>query len=133
NKHLSSPPPRMSEFAPELNLSQELEAVIQTALAKDPEHRHASMSEFAQALVNTPESRAFGSSRLSGVPDLVTGRFIPSPGSETAAQFHTHGAHSAATLGAASANTAPSATQLEGTRSSIASRPSSSMAPVALA
>src|SRR5690606_17853914 len=69
NKHLSSPPPRMSEFAPELNLSQELEAVIQTALAKDPEHRHASMSEFAQALVNTPESRAFGSSRLSGVPD----------------------------------------------------------------
>ena len=47
-KHLSEPPPPLSQFRPDV--SHALEAVIMAALAKDPAHRWQSADEFAAAL-----------------------------------------------------------------------------------
>ncbi len=136
NKHLSEPPPKMAKFAPELHLSEELQAVIDRSLAKKPDDRFQSMSDFAQALLSTPEGREYGgASRLSAIPEFATGPMAPVPGAATAAQF---ASRSASTVGQGSAlvapaNTAPSSdTQLEGTRSAE-TRSSSAALPVALA
>ena len=47
-KHLSEPPPPLSQFRPDV--SPALEAVVMAALAKDPAHRWQSADEFAAAL-----------------------------------------------------------------------------------
>src|SRR6185437_14530815 len=49
--HLSSPPPSLSERRPEL---AELDAVIATAMAKNPDERYATCSDFASALTAPP-------------------------------------------------------------------------------
>lgn len=116
NKHLSEAPPKMSTFAPELHLSQELEAVIERALAKRPEDRYSTMGDFAQALLSTPEGTSYGSARLSAVPELSSGQHPLGPGAATAAQFLSTGAPQTQPS-AVAANTASSDTQLEGSRS----------------
>jgi tRNA A-37 threonylcarbamoyl transferase component Bud32 len=54
-KHLSETPPAMRTVFPDVQVSPELEAVVQRALAKDPAHRYQNMNELAAALVATPE------------------------------------------------------------------------------
>ncbi|OBF79676.1 serine/threonine protein kinase [Mycobacterium sp. 852002-51163_SCH5372311] len=53
--HLSAPPPRVSEHRPEL---AELDAVIAQAMAKNPDERYATCSDFASALAGTPVTAA---------------------------------------------------------------------------
>ncbi len=121
NKHLNDSPPKMAELSPGLEVSEELEATLARALAKKPDDRYASMQEFAQALLATPEGRAFGVSRLSAVTDLASAPLITAPaalppGAPTAAQFR-ETAESDISASHADARTAASNTQLEGTRS----------------
>jgi beta-lactam-binding protein with PASTA domain len=47
-KHLSEPPPPISQFRPDVNPA--LESVVMAALAKDPAHRWQSAEDFAEAL-----------------------------------------------------------------------------------
>ncbi|OBA77785.1 serine/threonine protein kinase [Mycobacterium sp. 1164966.3] len=49
--HLSAPPPRVSERRPEL---AELDAAIAKAMAKNPDERYGTCSEFASALAGRP-------------------------------------------------------------------------------
>ncbi len=90
SKHLSDVPPTMRAVYPDLQISNELEAVVQRALAKDPTHRYQTMNELAAALASTPEGQYAGlrgpysqvaaDGRGSALPSGVT----PSP---TAQQF----------------------------------------------
>ena len=50
NQHLSSPPPSLRENNP--HISEEVEQVVFKALSKDPQHRFASVTDFATALAN---------------------------------------------------------------------------------
>jgi eukaryotic-like serine/threonine-protein kinase len=56
--HRQQPPPSVAQVAPELAISEALEAAIQRALAKDRDQRFASAAEFLQALEATPEGGA---------------------------------------------------------------------------
>jgi len=62
-RHLTSPPPALSEIRPELT---ELDAVFAQALAKKPEDRFARCSDLARALAET------GSGRNSGFSSAAT-------------------------------------------------------------
>jgi Protein kinase domain/TPM domain len=53
--HLSAPPPRVSERRPEL---ADLDTVIAKAMAKNPDERYATCSEFASALAGGPVAAA---------------------------------------------------------------------------
>jgi eukaryotic-like serine/threonine-protein kinase len=88
-RQLNDPPPHMITVAPDLKISPELQGVIMTALAKQPEQRHQSMSAFAQAILDTPEGRALGSGhQASMIPEIPASQFAGSPSSHaTAAQF----------------------------------------------
>jgi serine/threonine-protein kinase len=55
--HRETPPPRLREVAPAAGYSPALEAAIDRTLAKMPEARFASASEFAAALAATPEGQ----------------------------------------------------------------------------
>jgi serine/threonine-protein kinase len=59
-KHLNELPPAMRAVYPDLQISQELEGVVQRALAKDPTYRYQSMNELAAALAATPEAQYAG-------------------------------------------------------------------------
>lgn len=59
-KHLNELPPSMRSVYPDLQLSNELEGVVQRALAKDPLQRYQTMNELAQALASTPEGQYAG-------------------------------------------------------------------------
>jgi serine/threonine protein kinase len=59
-KHLSEMPPSMRAVYPDLQISQELEAVVARTLAKDPTHRYQTMNELAAALAGTPEGQYAG-------------------------------------------------------------------------
>ena len=59
-KHLNDVPPTMRAVYPDVQVSSELEAVVQRALAKDPLHRFQTMNELAAALASTPEGQYAG-------------------------------------------------------------------------
>ncbi len=54
--HMTQPIPQLRQVDPKLRVSQELEAAIVRALAKEPRARFGSMAEFADALRATPEA-----------------------------------------------------------------------------
>lgn len=58
NKHVMAPVPPLRGQPHAGPVSDELEQVVLVALAKEPAARFASMREFAQALLKTPEGRA---------------------------------------------------------------------------
>lgn len=60
SKHLNELPPAMRAVYPDLQISPELEGVVQRALAKDPTYRYQSMNELAAALAGTPEGQYAG-------------------------------------------------------------------------
>jgi beta-lactam-binding protein with PASTA domain/tRNA A-37 threonylcarbamoyl transferase component Bud32 len=60
-KHLSEPPPQLSQARPDVDPG--LESVIMAALAKDPSRRWQSAEEFAQALATVGEHLQSGSGR----------------------------------------------------------------------
>lgn len=62
NKHCLEPVPPIAELNPDARLSQEVIDVVQTALAKDPSGRFASMKDLATALLRTPEGKAMSAS-----------------------------------------------------------------------
>lgn len=120
---LQDPPPPMNEVAPDIAISGALQVAILRALAKTPEERYASMGEFAQALLATPEGTATKAT-LAGL-DIFAGQsqvpetlpeFVapphhppvpaPSPDRATGGTLLTNpGAASAKTLGSRRANT----------------------------
>jgi eukaryotic-like serine/threonine-protein kinase len=59
-KHLNEPAPTMRAVYPDVQVSSELEGVVQRALAKDPTQRYQTMTELAQALAATPEGQYAG-------------------------------------------------------------------------
>ena len=70
-KHLSEPPPPISQFRPDV--SPALESVVMAALAKDPAHRWQSADDFAEAL------QAAGTQLEHGAPAQDTAAFAPVP------------------------------------------------------
>jgi eukaryotic-like serine/threonine-protein kinase len=88
-KHLNDQPPSMRAVYPNLHISDELEAVVQRALAKDPSYRYQNMNELAAALAGTPEGQYAGlrgpySQVGDGRGSQVAGLVTPNP---TAPQF----------------------------------------------
>ena len=87
-KHLNDAPPSMRAVYPDLQISHELEAVVQRTLAKDPNHRYQTMNELAAALAGTPEGQYAG---LRGPHSHVAadgrGSLLPGAPSPTAQQF----------------------------------------------
>jgi serine/threonine protein kinase len=76
SSHLHDPVPPLRQVCPELAISTELEALIGRALAKQPDHRFASMQELAGALRATPEGEG---RRPSVLPTATAGLQIGSP------------------------------------------------------
>jgi eukaryotic-like serine/threonine-protein kinase len=70
-KHLSEPPPPISQFRPDV--SPALESVVMAALAKDPAHRWQSADDFAEAL------QAAGTQLEDGATAQDTAAFAPVP------------------------------------------------------
>jgi beta-lactam-binding protein with PASTA domain len=71
-KHLSEPPPPISQFRPDVNPA--IESVVMAALAKDPAHRWQSADDFADAL------QAAGAQLEPGAPaPQDTAAFAPIP------------------------------------------------------
>jgi eukaryotic-like serine/threonine-protein kinase len=70
-KHLSEPPPPISQFRPDV--SPALESVVMAALAKDPAHRWQSADDFAEGL------QAAGTQLAHGVTAQDTAAFAPVP------------------------------------------------------
>lgn len=56
--HLSEPVPSLRELRPDRGISASLEAVVQRALAKDPEQRYATARAFAEALMAARDERS---------------------------------------------------------------------------
>jgi serine/threonine-protein kinase len=70
-KHLSEPPPPISQFRPDV--SPALESVVMAALAKDPAHRWQTADDFAEAL------QAAGTQLEHGSTAQDTAAFAPVP------------------------------------------------------
>jgi eukaryotic-like serine/threonine-protein kinase len=88
--HLQAPPPRVSEWAP--GLSPRMDAVIATAMAKDPAHRFSSSRELAAAATAALHD-AMGSTTAPWQP--ISGAQVSShsaPAASTAAQWWQPGA-----------------------------------------
>lgn len=88
--HLTQPIPPMRNWAPELTISPELEAAVMKALAKNPDARYQSMSEFGLALQQSPEGRlAAPLAALLPIPTVTRDTFRPARGTAaaTAPQF----------------------------------------------
>lgn len=58
--HRESPVPSLAAMTPGTDFSKQIEAVIQTALAKDRERRYSSADEFSKALDQVPEASPEG-------------------------------------------------------------------------
>jgi serine/threonine-protein kinase len=70
-KHLSEPPPPISQFRPDVNPA--VESVVMAALAKEPSHRWQSAEGFADAL------QAAGTQLAHDAPPQDTAAFAPVP------------------------------------------------------
>lgn len=86
--HLNDPVPSMLQFRPDLSISPELHAIVARALSKNPDDRFQTMTEFAAALLTTPEGynlQASGEVVSISVPPpaLAPG----APGYSTRAQY----------------------------------------------
>src|SRR5690606_29131568 len=55
--HLNDPVPSMLYYRPDLEVSEALHHVVTRALAKVPDERFASMTDFAAAVMATPEGQ----------------------------------------------------------------------------
>ena len=87
-KHLNEVPPSMRAVYPDLQISNELEAVVLRALAKDPLQRYQTMTELAQALAGTPEGQYAGiRGPYSQVLGDGRGSVLPGSPNPTAQQF----------------------------------------------
>ena len=81
--HRDTPPPSLRQLVPEAGISGELEDVVNRALAKRPESRFGTATEFAQALDQVPEAVAarasgdFPSPVASGFGSTVGGAGVP--------------------------------------------------------
>jgi serine/threonine-protein kinase len=84
---LNDPPPPMRKMNGFLAISPELEAVVEKALAKEPEDRFETMGLFIAALLATPEGEPFA--RMTGpLMEPRLSSYPPAgPGQPTAAQF----------------------------------------------
>ncbi len=74
NQHVLDPVPSLRQQKPDLEISAELNAVVEKALAKSPDDRFPTMKDFAQALMKTPEGQLMRSHLTSGgasAEDLV--------------------------------------------------------------
>jgi eukaryotic-like serine/threonine-protein kinase len=77
--HLHKSVPPMREVCPELDISEQLEALILQALEKKPESRPQSMSEVAGLLSATPEARRLAlPARQPSMPEVTPFKFKPS-------------------------------------------------------
>jgi serine/threonine protein kinase len=88
--HLTKPVPPLRTWAPDLAISGELEQAVLVALAKNPDERYQSMSEFGQALHHTPEGRlAAPLAALLPIPKVThdTFRAARGAGTPTSPQF----------------------------------------------
>ncbi len=89
--HLNKPLLPMKHFYPEVQVSEELEAVIAHALEKDADKRFARMNDLAAALVDTAEGRNLRASVLPPAgPALDRVSSVPTashPGQPTSVQF----------------------------------------------
>ncbi len=88
--HLTNPVAPLRTWAPELSISSELEQAMMVALAKNPDERYQSMSEFGKALQHTPEGRlAAPLAALLPIPKVTHDTFRPArgPASPTSPQF----------------------------------------------
>lgn len=98
-KTLQVPPPPMNEIEPNCAASEELQAVIMNALAKEPTERFQSMAELANALISTPEGAPFRGP-TGTLSDIPPGSFMsPFTANPTEAQFQLPQSMGAVTLG----------------------------------
>ncbi|HKY37839.1 MAG TPA: serine/threonine-protein kinase [Polyangiaceae bacterium] len=90
-KHLNELPPSMRSVYPDLQISTELEGVVQRTLAKDPNQRFQTMNELAAALAATPEGQYAGLrgpySQVGGVDGRASGLPPGASPTPTAQQF----------------------------------------------
>jgi len=83
--HLTNPVTPLRTWVPDLAISRDLEAAVMVALAKNPDDRYQSMSEFGQALHHTPEGRlAAPLAALLPIPKVTHDTFRPARGAATA-------------------------------------------------
>ena len=83
--HLTNPVTPLRTWVPDLAISNELEQAVMVALAKNPDDRYQSMSEFGQALHHTPEGRlAAPLAALLPIPKVTHDTFRPARGPATA-------------------------------------------------
>jgi serine/threonine-protein kinase len=93
--HLNDEAPPMTQVAPDLAISPQLQLAIMRALKKKPEERYGSMNEFAQALIATPEAAGLGPmTRMPSLGDQPMSQLAQAggAGAHTAAQFSRPGA-----------------------------------------
>ncbi len=82
-KHGNEPPEPPRARAPDADISEELEAVILRAMAKDPAERFQSMAEFQEALLRAEPTRAlpFSPSMPGSLPSMPAP--APAPAADT--------------------------------------------------
>jgi serine/threonine protein kinase len=78
-KHQETPPPSLGSLLPGAGFSQELEAAVSKALAKKPEDRFPSATDFAAALDALPEA-ALTPAPLPALPPLPKSQELARPG-----------------------------------------------------
>ena len=100
--HLTNPVAPLRTWVPDLAISSDLESAVMVALAKNPDERYQSMSEFGQALHHTPEGRlAAPLAALLPIPKVTHNTFRPARGAATATspQFATSSPNSSSRIG----------------------------------